>query len=237
MKIKKIAIGCMILCFLDLILIGFYVNQNKLVQTFRINEDTSDDTAENMKEQKEGRKIAITFDDGPHPVYTPMLLDGLKERGVKASFFVIGKNIPGNEKILKRMADEGHIIGNHTYHHVQLNGISDRDACKEVEETSELIKSITGQDTLFLRAPFGEWNKSVICKIDLIEVRWTVDTLDWTMEDVATIIKKGTTDIEENDIILMHDEYESSVKAALKIIDELQAGGFEFVTVDEIILD
>ena len=84
---------------------------------------------ETVKEQK---LIALTFDDGPHPVYTPMLLDGLKERNVKASFFLLGGNIEGNEEVVERMAEEGHLIGNHTYSHVQLTKISPEEAEREI---------------------------------------------------------------------------------------------------------
>ena len=89
-------------------------------------------------------RIALTFDDGPHPVYTPKLLDGLKERNVKATFFVVGKNIEGREDIIKRMDEEGHLIGNHTYDHVKITGLPEEEACAQITKTSELVKEITG---------------------------------------------------------------------------------------------
>ena len=100
---------------------------------------------------------ALTFDDGPNASSTPILLDGLKERKVRATFFLIGENVEKdeNEKIVKRMYEEGHLIGNHTYRHVDLSKISGREAEKEIKTTDEAIKKITGHETEFIRPPFG----------------------------------------------------------------------------------
>ena len=91
-------------------------------------------------------EIALTFDDGPHPVYTKKLLDGLRKRGVKATFFLIGENIEGNEELVKQMAEDGHLIGNHTWSHVDVTKMSDKQACEEITKTSELVRSIVGYD-------------------------------------------------------------------------------------------
>ena len=101
--------------------------------------------------------VALTFDDGPNASSTPILLDGLKERKVRATFFLIGENVEKdeNEKIVKRMYEEGHLIGNHTYRHVDLSKISGREAEKEIKTTDEAIKKITGHETEFIRPPFG----------------------------------------------------------------------------------
>ncbi len=182
-------------------------------------------------------KIALTFDDGPHPVYTPMLLEGLQERRVNATFFLIGKNIEGNEEIVKQMAEQGNLIGNHTYNHVKVSELSAKEACEEMMMTSELVEQITGEATCYIRPPFGVWDDSLDCEIDMISVKWTIDPLDWTTKNVSEVVEKVVTHAEENDIILLHDCYESSVQAALQIVDRLQAEGFEFVTVDQLILE
>lgn len=182
-------------------------------------------------------RVALTFDDGPHSVYTEQLLDGLKERGVKATFFLIGKSIAGKEDLVKRMDEEGHLIGNHTYDHVKLTSLSDKDACLQLTKTSEAVKAITGKDTEYVRPPFGEWNSQLECGIAMFPVLWSVDPLDWTTENVDRVVEKVVTNIEENDIILLHDIFESSVEAALQIVDILQEEGYEFVTVDELILE
>lgn len=182
-------------------------------------------------------RIALTFDDGPHPVFTPRLLDGLKERGVHATFFLIGKNIVGNEEIVKRMKEEGHLIGNHTYNHVQLTKISADKACEEIINTNDLICEVTGSGTEFIRPPFGSWNDNLECGIELIPILWSVDPLDWKTESASAVVNRVVKNIKENDIILLHDYYASSVEAALQIVDILQEKGYEFVTADELILE
>lgn len=182
-------------------------------------------------------KVALTFDDGPHPVYTPQLLDGLNERGVHATFFVVGKNILGNEALLKRMETEGHLIGNHTYSHVKLSELDIARACAEVEKTNALICEVTGKEPEFIRPPFGEWQKAMECSFEMIPVLWDVDPLDWTTKNTALVVERVLKDTKPGDIILLHDYYQSSVDAALGIVDALTERGYKFVTVDELILE
>lgn len=193
------------------------------------------DTAESVLEEK--KKIALTFDDGPHPVYTEQLLDGLSERNVKATFFLLGCNIEGNEEIVRRIAEEGHLLGNHTFYHVDITKLSREEACAEILDTSSKITEITAQPVEYVRPPFGNWNQDLECEVMMIPVFWTVDTLDWSTRNADRLVEEVMSEVEENDIILMHDSYDSTVKAALRIIDLLQAQGYEFVTVDELILE
>lgn len=184
-------------------------------------------------------KIALTFDDGPNASWTPILLDGLKERGVKATFFLIGENVEAGEnaQIVKRMYEEGHLIGNHTYHHVEITRVESDTALEELQRTNEVIARITGESVEYMRPPFGSWQKDLEKEVNLIPVMWSVDPLDWTTVNTDEIVNKVVTETEENDIILLHDCYESSVKAALRIIDLLTEEGYEFVTVDKLILE
>ena len=111
-------------------------------------------------------KIALTFDDGPSAAYTEKLLDGLRERDVHATFFLIGENIEkgDNALLVRQMARDGHLIGNHTYHHVQLTKIKEEEALKELEETNRLIEKITGNPVEYVRPPFGEFPKGLSAK-------------------------------------------------------------------------
>ena len=185
----------------------------------------------------EAPKIALTFDDGPSAAWTPALLDGLKERGVKATFFLIGENADKNPEIVKRMAEEGHLIGNHTYHHVELTKVTEKEARSELADTSAVIVRITGKEPEYMRPPFGAWQRKLEQEIRMLPVLWTIDPLDWTTENQDEIVNKVVTEAEENDIILLHDCYKSSVEAGLRIIDILQEEGFVFVTVDELLLN
>lgn len=185
----------------------------------------------------EAPKVALTFDDGPSAAWTPALLDGLKERGVKATFFLIGENADKNPEIVKRMAEEGHLIGNHTYHHVELTKVSENEARLELADTSAVIVRITGKEPEYMRPPFGAWQRKLEQEIQMLPVLWTIDPLDWTTENQDEIVNKVVTEAEENDIILLHDCYKSSVEAGLRIVDILQEEGFVFVTVDELLLN
>ena len=183
--------------------------------------------------------VALTFDDGPNASSTPILLDGLKERKVRATFFLIGENVEKgeNEKIVKRMYEEGHLIGNHTYTHCNLSKLETGEAKKELEQTDTVIEKITGKQPAFARAPYGELPVDSEQDLSRIYIGWTVDPLDWMTEDAGAVVKTVVEEINPGDIILLHDCYPSSVQAAIRIVDLLQGKGYEFVTVDHLIMD
>ena len=189
-----------------------------------------------VQDSMEHPAVALTFDDGPSSRYTPELLDGLKERGVKASFFLVGKNIEENSDLIRRMEAEGHLIGNHTYNHVQLDKISDASAREEILKTNNVIYEATGRYPQYMRPPYGAWKKNMEICVEMLPVFWTIDTLDWKTQNVQAVCQVVEKEIEDGAIILMHDEYETTVNAALKIVDEYQKKGYEFVTVDRLIL-
>lgn len=199
--------------------------------------ETDNPEQEEKAESAEKPMLALTFDDGPNPTSTPVLLDGLKKRGVKVTFFVIGSNAKKHPDIVKQEAQDGHIVGNHTYNHVEITKVSEEVARKEIMDTSKLVEEITGQPTQYMRPPFGAWQKELEMELEVMPVLWNVDPLDWTTENEDEIVNKVVTDVKENDIILLHDCYISSVNAALRIVDILQKEGYEFVTVEELIID
>ena len=226
-------------CFTWL-LVSWGVVSNGRIELIKMNEETveaSYDTGGTDAQHQEKQKIALTFDDGPHPSGTPVLLDGLAERNVKVTFFVIGENAVKYPKLLTREAEEGHIIGNHTYSHVDLTNMSQETAECELEKTNAAIEAVTGKETEYMRPPYGAWKKEMEENTGMIAVLWNVDPLDWNTDNETEIVNKVVTETEENDIILLHDCYLSSAKAALRIIDIMQAKGYEFVTVDELLLD
>ena len=140
--------GFVLYCFAD---------QNYGEMAFRASADTAP-------------QVALTFDDGPDPVWTPQLLDGLKERGVHATFFLIGKKVEGQEKLVERIYREGHLIGNHTYNHVDLSKLAKRDAKEEIEKTSNEIYKITGEYPCYLRPPFGRWREELEFQVEMLPV-------------------------------------------------------------------
>ena len=180
-------------------------------------------------------QIAITFDDGPS-IYTTELLEGLQERGVRATFFLIGECAQARPEVVSQIAKGGHLIGNHTYSHVDIARIPEREAREEIEKTNRILEKIIRDKVEYIRPPFGVWEKKLE-DLNMMSVLWTVDPLDWTTKNADEIVNRVVTKTRENDIILMHDCYKSSVQAALRIIDLLQSEGYEFVTVDELFMN
>lgn len=179
--------------------------------------------------------VALTFDDGPRATVTQRLLDGLALREVQATFFLVGECLEGNEELVRRMAREGHQIGVHTYHHVRLQGLSREDFDAQVGKTEAALGRILGGGEFWLRPPYGitdswarAWNVGPI-------VLWSVDPEDWKDRDVYRIVGAVMERVKDGDIILLHDIYESSVDAALQIVDRLLEQGFCLVTVEQLL--
>lgn len=181
--------------------------------------------------------VALTFDDGPGYKTTMELLEGLKERDVRATFFLLGEKIEERKEVVKKMYEDGHLIGNHTYSHIQLDTVNVACAIEEIEKTNEIIKSITGEEPKYVRPPYGVWSNQIESSINMIPVLWSVDTSDWNTRDVKWIVDYVVGEVESGDIILMHDIYDTSVAAALEIVDQLKNKGFVFVTVDELMIE
>lgn len=131
----------------------------------------------------------------------------------------------------------GHLIGNHTYSHMQLKSGNESVFREELIKTNEIITGITGEEVLYVRPPYGCWDKSFESELNMFPVLWTVDPLDWCSKNADGIAQKVVSKARENDIILLHDYYATSVTAALKVVDELMEAGYEFVTVEEILFD
>lgn len=181
-------------------------------------------------------EVAITFDDGPNPDYTAALLDGLKERGVVATFFLLGKEAEKYPELVHRMSEEGHLVATHAYEHVNLCNLNQEAAIWQVDKTNQIIKEITGTTPQFIRPPFGCWKKNLDYETTMIEVLWDVDPLDWKTSNTSVVVKRVLNVVKDGDIILLHDASQSSIDAALQIVDELQQDGYLFVTVDELLL-
>ena len=178
--------------------------------------------------------VALTFDDGPRSSTTGPLLDGLALREVPATFFLVGNRIPGNEDLVRRMADEGHQIGVHTYDHVALRGLSQRDFDLQVGKTRALITQLVGEGNYWLRPPYGFLDKNAEHWCGGPVILWSVDPEDWKDDDVGRIVAAVVEHVSDGDIILLHDLFASSAQAALDLVDALQAKGYCFVTVEQL---
>nr|WP_326213723.1 polysaccharide deacetylase family protein [uncultured Oscillibacter sp.] len=177
--------------------------------------------------------VALTFDDGPRRGTTERLLDGLKERGAKATFFLIGQQIEDNAALVARMAEEGHQIGNHTWSHQRLDGILPDEAAQEVARTEAALEALLGGGEYWLRPPYGQVAEGVELGVPM--VKWCVDPRDWESRDAEKVTRAILDCVEPNSIILLHDIYSTSVDAALRVVDRLQEEGYWFVTVEELL--
>ena len=186
-------------------------------------------------------KIALTFDDGPHPKKTPQILEVLREYGVRATFFEIGENIRYYPQIAKMVLSEGHEIGNHTYSHPHINKINKSDICQELYDCDEVMKDILNYTPNLFRPPEGivdDEIRAIAQDMNYNVILWSVDTKDWSgrsADDIVTDVEKS---VKPGDIILMHD-YTSrnchTVEALRRIIPRLLSKGYTFVTVSELI--
>ena len=179
--------------------------------------------------------IAITFDDGPRRNTTERLLDGLQERGASATFFLIGKQIEGNEDLVRRMQAEGHQVGSHTWSHVRLQGVNVQTILEETGRAQQLLTQILGEGSYWLRPPYGLLDEQERALLDVPLIKWSVDPRDWESRDTAKVVEAVMGTVQENSIVLLHDIYPTSVEAAFQIIDMLTPQGYRFVTVEELL--
>lgn len=188
----------------------------------------------------EEKKIALTFDDGPHPKKTEEILNILKKYDVKATFFVIGVNVKNYPKTMEKIINEGHEIGNHTYSHRKLKGIGKEEIKKEINKTEEILTKI-GNKSYLIRPPCGEYDENLVdlaIENDYKIVLWNIDTKDWAHTSKEEIVEKVISNSSGGDIILFHDYLtgkNNTVEALEIIIPKLINSGYEFVTAGELL--
>lgn len=183
----------------------------------------------------EGKYVALTFDDGPSGRYTDRLLDGLKERGAKATFLLCGYRIKEYPAQTQRILDEGHEVGNHGYSHRGMQEMSRRQIAQEILDTEALLPE--NCRVRFLRPPGGccsDGVRQVAQARNLAILNWSVDPRDWAVQNAAAIEQAVLKHVTDGDVILLHDMSDSSVTAALHIIDQLAAQGYQFVTASQL---
>jgi peptidoglycan/xylan/chitin deacetylase (PgdA/CDA1 family) len=187
----------------------------------------------------DGPYIAMTFDDGPSPVTTTRLLDILKQRNIKSTFFMIGPNVVAHPEIARRVLAEGHEIGNHSWTHPQLSKLSDQRVTEEITKTQEAIKSACGFTPTLLRPPYGaitraqrEWIEK---QFGLNVILWSVDPFDWKRPGASVITQRIVSGAQSGAIILSHDIHQQTIDAMPATLDALLAKGYKFVTVSQLI--
>jgi polysaccharide deacetylase family sporulation protein PdaB len=187
--------------------------------------------------------VALTFDDGPDPDNTALILDLLKQYNAKATFFAIGEKVSRNPELARREAEEGHELANHTYHHLFLNNRSFGKLEKEIVETERVIREATGQKPTLFRPPGGIYNDRLIALARqhgyvVVLWSWQQDTRDWSRPGVGKIVSRVLDHLENGNIILLHEYVEGgsqTVEALKTILPELNKRGYRMVTVSELV--
>ena len=204
----------------------------------QINADylTGDDLAayQSFEAKKHVKMVALTFDDGPDPKTTPQALDILKKYGVKATFFMVGQNIAGNEAIVKRVHNEGHQIGIHTWDHPVLTKLPLESAQKEILDTQTAINNVIGIKPTITRPPYGAINTTIQNSVDQSFIMWNVDSLDWKTRNTKAIMQE-IAKTQPGSIILMHDIHQTSIDALPSVLEYLKSNGYTLVTVNELL--
>ena len=187
----------------------------------------------------DGPYIAMTFDDGPHPKLTPRLLDMLKERGLKATFFLIGQNAAANPEIVQRIVAEGHELGNHSWDHKALNKMGADGVKMEIVQTNEAIQQAVGIKPVIMRPPYGATSPAISKRLNeefgQKVIMWSVDPLDWKDRSASLVTDRILKNTAPGAIILAHDIHQSTVDAMPATLDGLLSKGFKFATVSELI--
>jgi polysaccharide deacetylase family sporulation protein PdaB len=229
---------------------------NKVSTTSPITPVTKTETTkENEKEKAKSKVVytaipttnkvvALTFDDGPDDKYTERVLKILKEHEIKATFFVIGKNIEVYPEFMKQILTEGHAIGNHTWSHARLTDLSASQIKAEMEDTNKILKELFGVRTDLMRPPFGAMDErtlGILTDLNFHTVKWSVDTRDWAGTESDIMIDNVSLNVTPGGIVLQHNaggkngNLENTLAALPVIIKDLKEKGYEFVTVQELL--
>ncbi len=190
---------------------------------------------------KQEKKVALTFDDGPDPVYTPKILDILRKKKVPGTFFVVGREVKAYPEITVQIAAEGHVLANHTWNHAYLPDLKKKEVKEELVRTAQVVEKLTGREMELMRPPYGAvaGQEKEVAHNGYRMINWDVDSLDWKgRRTPAQILQTVKSQVQPGSIILLHSgggNRSATVKTLPLLIDQLQAKGYSFVTVDELI--
>ena len=206
---------------------SFHIRWNYHLESLHCNKTTKNDW------------VAITFDDGPHPDFTPQVLELLHRYNAKATFFCIGKQVAQHPDMVKEIIAEGHTLGNHTYSHSKTFGfLSTEKVVEELQRTRETIQQLTGLDSILYRPAFGVTNPSIGSAVDQLGIQtigWSIRSLDTTYRSKKTLLHRITHRLKRGDIILLHDTSAKTVEVLEQLLLFLQNNNMRSVTVDQLL--
>ncbi|MDC9723560.1 MAG: polysaccharide deacetylase family protein [Urechidicola sp.] len=184
--------------------------------------------------------IALTFDDGPHPEFTPKVLDLLKSANAKASFFLIGKNAESYPELVKQIIAEGHVIGSHSYAHTNNYGFLSRNkVTKDIMKSQKVLFDITKKNVQFFRSPFGVTNPNIARAVKNLSLKtfgWSVRSYDTVAKNSEGVFKKISTNLKKGDIVLLHDTSELTVEILEKLLEHLKTKNMNSVTLSTLFI-
>lgn len=237
MKRKIIAILAAVVMIMSFFTLPVLAENTDTTENNTTASNTTSDTTDTATAEEEikGGLMAITFDDGPSK-HTETLLNELKKRDIKVTFFVVGERLDEFSDMLVREYKEGHEIGSHTWNHLNLANADSTTALENLQRTEDKVNEILGLDigTLIIRPPYGSVNDTVRSYVDAPLILWSIDTLDWKSRNAESVKERIITQADDGAIILLHDLYDTSVAGAIAAIDELEKEGYTFVTVSEL---
>jgi peptidoglycan/xylan/chitin deacetylase (PgdA/CDA1 family) len=206
--------------------------RNKYPQVFKLNGSPRE------------KKIALTFDDGPDNKYTPQILDVLHKYRVPATFFVVGSRSKTHPAIIKRIVNEGHALGNHSYNHPNPAHLSEAQFQNQIENTQRVLRQIIGFEPRLIRTPYGALNEAQLhwaARHGFVVVNWDIDSLDWKQLDSAQVLANILSHAHQGAIVLQHSaggdrqDLSGTVKALPTVIEKLKMQGYELVTVPQLL--
>ena len=185
------------------------------------------------------KEIAISFDDGPATNFTPQILQLLKEENIKAAFFCIGNRIPGNEKIVKQLQEDGHIIGNHSYsHHFWFDMFSSKKMLEDMRLMDQTMKAVTGLQPRLFRPPYGVTNpnlKKAIINGNYTPVGWSVRSMDTVIKNETKLLHKIKAGLKPGAVFLFHDTSNTTLQVLPRFFKEVKNQGYHIVPLDKLL--
>ncbi|PLS01137.1 polysaccharide deacetylase family protein [Neobacillus cucumis] len=188
------------------------------------------------------KAVAITFDDGPNPIYTPQVLEIFAKAEGKATFFMIGEQMEKNPEIVKVAAEQGHEIGNHTYSHPKLSDLTPADCLAEIERTEQMIKDLTGKKPVTFRPPYFDYNHETISVVESKGYSMigalNLEAQDWEQPGVDHILSASRRCVKNGSILIFHDGYgdrSQTIQAVEALVSELKSEGYQLLTVSELL--
>lgn len=213
------------------------VNYNEIKEDldFAVSLNLNYENEDGYQFDKEKKTVVLSFDDGPSGEKTNQIVDILEQNKAHATFFMVGNKMNYGQSVIKNVLEKGNEIGSHSYDHKSMKRQKLANVISGEEKTNEIYRSITGEDLIYTRPPYGAINEKVKNGLDTIFITWNLDPEDWLHRDKQYIVDYVMENVSDGDMILMHDSYDSTVEAVEELLPKLYANGFQVVSVSDLV--